>query len=84
MYGRAVLQSHRKAEGDIQHKTKISLEKIVLASTQDGDLVLDPFCGSGTTEWKPSDLGRKFVGIDNCENMEITKRRLEKVKNEEL
>jgi site-specific DNA-methyltransferase (adenine-specific) len=48
-------------------------------------LVLDPFCGSGTTGVEAVRLGRKFVGIDNCEEyMEITKRRLEKVKNEEL
>lgn len=66
-------------------KPRYLLEKIVLASTQEGDLVLDPFCGSGTTGVEAVRLGRKFVGIDNCEEyMEITKRRLEKVKNEEL
>lgn len=41
------------------------LEKILLASTREGDLILDPFCGSGTTGVACKLLGRKFIGIDN-------------------
>lgn len=41
------------------------LKKILLASTREGDLVLDPFCGSGTTGVACKLLGRKFIGIDN-------------------
>ena len=41
------------------------LEKILLASTREDDLVLDPFCGSGTTGVACKLLGRKFIGIDN-------------------
>ena len=41
------------------------LEKILLASTREGELVLDPFCGSGTTGVACKLLGRKFIGIDN-------------------
>ena len=41
------------------------LEKILLASTREGDLVLDPFCGSGTTGVACKLLGRNFIGIDN-------------------
>lgn len=40
------------------------LERILLASSQTGDLVLDPFMGSGTTGVVASQLKRKFVGID--------------------
>jgi len=40
------------------------LERILLASTEEGDLVLDPFCGSGTTGIAAARLGRMFVGID--------------------
>ena len=42
------------------------LKKILLASTREGDLILDPFCGSGTTGVVCKLLGgRKFIGIDN-------------------
>lgn len=41
------------------------LERIILASSKPGDLVLDPFVGSGTTGVAAISLGRRFVGIDN-------------------
>jgi len=41
------------------------LEKILLASTREGDLILDPFCGSGTTGVACKLLRRKFIGIEN-------------------
>ncbi len=40
------------------------LKRIVLASTNKGDLVLDPFAGSSTTGIAAYLLGRKFIGID--------------------
>ncbi len=40
------------------------LERIIRASTQPGDLVLDPFTGSSTTGMAAVSLGRRFVGID--------------------
>lgn len=40
------------------------LERIILASSKDGDVVLDPFCGCGTTIHSAQRLGRKWVGID--------------------
>lgn len=40
------------------------LERIILASTNEGDLVLDPFTGSSTTGLAAHLWGRKFVGID--------------------
>ncbi len=40
------------------------LKLIVQASSNPGDLVLDPFCGSGTTLHAAADLGRRFIGID--------------------
>ncbi|MBQ4495108.1 MAG: site-specific DNA-methyltransferase [Selenomonadaceae bacterium] len=41
------------------------LARILLASTVEDDLVLDPFCGSGTTGVACKLLGRKFIGVDN-------------------
>lgn len=40
------------------------LERIILASTKEGDLVLDPFNGSGTTGVASIRLNRKYIGIE--------------------
>jgi len=40
------------------------LERIILASTNSGDVILDPFMGSGTTGVAALNLDRKFVGIE--------------------
>jgi adenine-specific DNA-methyltransferase len=41
------------------------MKLIVGASSNPGDIVLDPFCGSGTTLHASQDMGRKWIGIDN-------------------
>lgn len=40
------------------------LERIIAASSNEGDLVLDPFCGCGTTIDAAQKLGRHWIGID--------------------
>lgn len=61
-------------------KPEYLLDRIVLASTEEGQTVLDPFCGSGTTGVSALRYGRNFIGIDNCEEyLQITKKRLERV-----
>ena len=40
------------------------LERIVAASSNPGDVVLDPFCGCGTTVHAAEKLGRRWIGID--------------------
>lgn len=40
------------------------LERIIEASTDPGDVVLDPFCGCGTTVDAAQSLGREWIGID--------------------
>lgn len=44
------------------------LERIIRASSDAGDLVLDPFCGSGTTLAAARHLGRRYIGIDQNPN----------------
>lgn len=59
-------------------KPEYLLERIILASTQEGDTVLDPFCGSGTTGVVALRNHREFIGIDNePEYIELSKRRLD-------
>jgi site-specific DNA-methyltransferase (adenine-specific) len=40
------------------------LAKIILASSQEGDVIFDPFLGSGTTSVVAKKLGRRYVGIE--------------------
>ena len=40
------------------------MERIIKASSNPGDTVLDPFCGCGTTAHAAESLGRKWIGID--------------------
>ena len=40
------------------------LDKIIIASTNKNDLILDPFCGSSTTGISAIRLNRKYIGID--------------------
>src|SRR5919107_257882 len=49
-------------------KPEALLDRILRASTNPHDLVLDPFCGSGTTGVACARLGRRFVGIDLVES----------------
>lgn len=40
------------------------MERIIAASSREGDTILDPFCGCGTTIHAAQKLGRKWIGID--------------------
>lgn len=54
------------------------LERIILMSSDEGDIVLDPFIGTGTTAIAAKRLGRKYIGFDIDEKyVNITKRKLE-------
>ena len=44
------------------------LTRIITASSNEGDVVLDPFCGCGTTIHAAQNLRRKWIGIDVCVN----------------
>jgi DNA modification methylase len=52
----------------------------IISWSNEGDLVLDPMCGSGTTCKMAQSLNRKWIGIDMTEDYcEITKQRIESV-----
>jgi site-specific DNA-methyltransferase (adenine-specific) len=57
--------SEKKAGRHPTQKPLALLERIILAATNDGDLVLDPFTGSSTTGMAAVKHGRLFIGIDN-------------------
>ena len=58
------------------------LVRIIMASTQQGEWVLDPFCGSSTTGIAANLLGRRFLGIDQELNfVMMSKNRREELEN---
>ncbi len=59
------------ADGKSLHNTQKPLDllrRVILASTKPGDVILDPFVGSGTTAAAAKELGRQFIGIDREES----------------
>lgn len=50
--------------------------RAIAAGSRDGDLVLDPFCGTGTTGLAAARLGRRFLGIEiSAEYVELARKR---------
>lgn len=56
--------SSKERTGFPTQKPEALLERLVLALTDPGDLVLDPYCGSGTALAVAQRLGREAIGID--------------------
>ncbi len=57
-------QTAKERLGYPTQKPLALLERIILASSNEGDLVLDPFCGCGTTVHASHRLNRRWIGID--------------------
>ena len=75
--------SEKKCGKHPTQKPMAILEKLILASTDEGDLILDPFNGSGTTGIVANKLKRKYIGIDlEKEYLDITIKRKENKENE--
>ena len=60
----AVLTNQRERTGSPDQKPIALYERIIQASSNEGDLVLDPFCGCATTIIAAHNLNRRWVGID--------------------
>jgi site-specific DNA-methyltransferase (adenine-specific) len=66
-------------------KPQALLERIISASTNPGDVVLDPFCGCGTTIHAAQKLDRQWIGIDiTYLAINLIKRRLKDAFGEEI
>ena len=73
----------RDEAGEKQHPTQkpeALLYRILLASTKAGDVVLDPFFGSGTTGAVAKKLGRRWIGIEReTHYIDVAQERIAKV-----
>ena len=69
----------RERTGYPTQKPLLLLERIIEIASRPGDVVLDPFCGSGTTLVAALALNREAIGIDISDDaIEITQTRLER------
>jgi site-specific DNA-methyltransferase (adenine-specific) len=68
----------RERTGYPTQKPEQLLERLVLSCTDEDDLVLDPYAGSGTTLAVCARLGRRGVGVDvNADAVSLARKRLE-------
>lgn len=80
---RDVVTYHKLASGEMIHPTEKPvglLTSLVNAVTKPGDLILDPFAGSGSTLVAAKKSGRRFIGVElDDEYYEKARRRIEEV-----
>lgn len=75
----ALTNNSKERTGYPTQKPLALLERIIKASSKEGDVVLDPFCGCATTCVAAQKLGRKWIGIDiEKQAVSILVERLEK------
>ena len=82
----SIVQGNKRIKdekGNKAHSTQkpnALLYRIILSSTKKGDIILDPFMGSGTTGVVAKILQRNFIGIEKEKKyVEIAKKRIEKI-----
>lgn len=76
-YFPVVARLHNERTGYPTQKPEALLERIVLASSNPGDIIADFFCGSGTTAVVASRLGRRYIANDlSWRAIHITRSRL--------
>ena len=74
-----VINVSKERTGYPTQKPLTLLERIIKASSNEGDVVLDPFCGCATTCVAAERLGRKWIGIDvSIKAYELVQQRLRK------
>ena len=74
----------KNKDGEKAHPTQkpeALLHRIIVSTTNPGDIILDPFFGSGTTGAVAKKLGRNFIGIEQEESYRIAaSRRIKEVR----
>ena len=77
---------HKKRRNE--HPCQLSiplLERLILMTTDENDIVLDPFVGTGTTVVAAKQMGRKYIGIEiDASYIEITKKNLREAKESKI
>ena len=61
----AVMRRHKESRGYSTQKPIDLYKRMILASSNENDLILDPFCGSGASLIAAEQLNRKWIGIDS-------------------
>ena len=85
--GKERLRENNNQRSHPTQKPEALMYRIILSSTNKGDIILDPFLGSGTTAVVAKKLQRNFIGIEqDKEYISLAKKRLKqtKVLNDEV
>ena len=78
--GNERLKTERGEKAHPTQKPEALLHRVILAGTKPGDLVLDPFFGSGTTGAVAKRLGRRYIGLEREESYaELARKRIAQV-----
>lgn len=73
----AIRGNQAEALGYPTQKPLALLERVIATSSNEGDVVLDPYCGCGTTLAAATQLNRNWIGIDIASTaIELTQRRV--------
>lgn len=84
MYSRVIKSSYLKAKWHPTQKPLEIFTRLIKLSSKEGEVVIDPFLGSGTTAIASKRLGRKYIGIENNEKFfKIAEERISKEAEEQ-
>ena len=80
--GKERIKDERGKKAHSTQKPEALLQRVILSSSNEGDLVLDPFLGSGTTCAVAQQLNRRSIGIEQDPRyVEIAEHRLKSIEN---
>jgi modification methylase len=81
--GQERLKNHKGEKAHPTQKPEAMLHRVILAASNPGDVILDPFFGTGTTGAVAKRLGRDFIGIEReAEYAEVAKKRISKIRTD--